>query len=61
MNEPENKPKVVSFIEVAKKKYYSPTFRELSHKKQLHLIDIVTHDDQVKKGEVGRDDGPDIA
>ncbi len=52
MSEPQNKtPNLISFIEAVKKKYYGPNYRELSKKEQLHLIDVVTHDNHVKKKE----------
>lgn len=51
MSEPQNKPNVINFIEVVKKKYYSPDYRELSEKKQLHLVDAILNDDKIKKKE----------
>jgi hypothetical protein len=61
MTEPENK-NLISFIEAVKKKYYSHSYREYSKKRQLHLIDVVSHDDKLKKKSLLEvENGPDIA
>lgn len=44
----EQQSNIISFIEAVKKRYYGPEYRELSFKKQLHLMDAVIHDDFLK-------------